>query len=74
MGKYGGVDLPLAQEKNRQGLLEDTGLTIVRWGWRDLADFAATAARLERAIARGLRPGDPSRRWRARPTAWHCGT
>ncbi|MGQ0572574.1 MAG: hypothetical protein ACT4RN_00025 [Pseudonocardia sp.] len=34
------------QEKRREDRLRDEDLEVVRWGWSDLADFAATAARL----------------------------
>ncbi|MGN6605946.1 MAG: hypothetical protein ACTHMS_02895 [Jatrophihabitans sp.] len=52
----------LQREKRRQEGLEQTDLIAVRWGWDALADFAPTAARLERAFARGVRPGR-QRRW-----------
>ncbi|GAA1829641.1 hypothetical protein GCM10009836_04380 [Pseudonocardia ailaonensis] len=40
------------EEKVREDALRDEGLRVVRWIWRDLADFAPTAARLTRALTR----------------------
>lgn len=53
MGKY---DAPgaLRAEKIRQELLEDLGLRIVRWTWRDMvADTDRTIARVRGALASG---------------------
>lgn len=40
------------QEKLREDRLRGVGLVVVRWTWRDLDDFAATAARLFAALTR----------------------
>lgn len=37
---------------DRQTALEGTGLSVVRWGWSDLYDFAVVERRIERAAAR----------------------
>ncbi|WP_375491489.1 hypothetical protein [uncultured Jatrophihabitans sp.] len=66
-GKYGLSDSVLRHEKIRQGLLEDLGLIVVRWGWSDLEPFAPTAARLRAAFVRGARPDRAPRLWQMRP-------
>lgn len=38
------------REKLREDTIRDTGLHMVRWTWRDLADFGPTAARLGRRL------------------------
>lgn len=68
-GKYGMGDSTLRHEKIRQGLLEDLGLIVVRWGWSDLEPFAPTAARLRAAMARGARPDRAPRLWQLRPAS-----
>ncbi len=55
-----------AREKWRQELMERTGLLVVRWGHRDLADFAPVAALIADRRARASRPGWP-REWIAEP-------
>ena len=40
------------QEKLREDRLRGVGLVVVRWIWRDIDDFAATAARLLAALTR----------------------
>lgn len=50
-------------EREKQELVEDAGLIVVRWGWRDLYAFGGVTRRLERGFARGERPGSPRRRW-----------
>jgi hypothetical protein len=37
-------------EKLREDRLRAAGLRVVRWGWKDLSDFAGTAARLRNAL------------------------
>jgi len=52
----------LFDEKLREDELRSEGVTIVRWTWSDLADFASTATRLRRALnAPGTRTVDPAR-------------
>lgn len=55
--KYGrllrtGQDLEevLWEEKRREDRLRAAGLTVIRWIWADLSDFAPTAARLRPAL------------------------
>jgi hypothetical protein len=45
----------LFAEKRREDALRDQGWNVVRWGWADLAEPGALAARLRRAFARGGR-------------------
>jgi hypothetical protein len=40
------------REKLREDALRAEGITVVRWTWHDLDDFAPIAARLHRALAR----------------------
>ncbi|MHA3704107.1 type IV toxin-antitoxin system AbiEi family antitoxin domain-containing protein [Jatrophihabitans sp. YIM 134969] len=66
-----GENVVLGAEKWRQEHLERLELEVVRWGSRDLRDFAATAARIRRALARAAnRDGEPP--WIAVPhgTTW----
>lgn len=62
--KYTG-DQPnsLAEEKQRQELLERTGLIVVRWGAPDLRRFGGVADRVQHALARGRQRPDHDRRW-----------
>ncbi len=62
MGKYVSADV-LRAEKVRQERLEECGLTVVRWGWRDLAD-GVLRRRLLAAFARAGRSAPADRRWR----------
>jgi hypothetical protein len=66
--KYGGIDPePLINENKRHGQLNDLDLGVVRWGTRDLRDFASVADRLRREFARrGQRPRS-DRRWTILP-------
>lgn len=57
----------LVHEKWRQEALERTGLIVVRWGAKDLADFTPTAQRLRRALSRGEQRADGDRRWTLLP-------
>jgi hypothetical protein len=59
--KYDGLDAVLA-EKRRQSRLLETGLQVVRWGWRDLRRFDLVAARLRSAF-QGGRPVGSGRGW-----------
>ena len=54
--KYRDLDDVIA-EKERQSLLMELGLTVVRWTWADLRRFDAVASRLRSAFARGRRRG-----------------
>ena len=66
--KYrGDPDEAFLREKRRQELMEDTNLTFVRWGRRDLDDMSTLVARLAAGFSRGLRRVS-DRRWRARPS------
>ena len=38
------------EEKVREDRLRATGLTVVRWIWRELDDFASVAKRIQRAF------------------------
>lgn len=40
------------QEKRREDALRDTGVSVVRWTWDELADFRAPAERIRRAFER----------------------
>jgi hypothetical protein len=40
------------REKLREDALRAEGITVVRWTWHDLDEFAPIAARLHRALAR----------------------
>ena len=51
MAKYDGTHDVAADEKRRQGELEDAGLIAVRWVWADLWPFDEVA----RPAARGVR-------------------
>ena len=52
--KYDRRDV-LTEEKQRQERLEDLGLQVIRWGWRDITrNPQATRRRIERAFERGL--------------------
>jgi hypothetical protein len=42
----------VSREKLREDALRATGLSVVRWRWRDLDDFRAVAARLSAALTR----------------------
>jgi len=66
--KYDGSDPePLLAEKKRQGALEDLDLEVVRWGSRDVRNFAPVAQRLNRAFARSRRRPRADRRWTILP-------
>jgi hypothetical protein len=60
----------LATEKDRQENLEDPGLVIARWGWREANQPPLLAAKLDRARARAKRRDarGESRGWQLRPT------
>jgi hypothetical protein len=66
--KYDGDWRRLRDEKRRQELLEQGGLIVVRWGWEELAGFAAVAARLRAGLGRGLQVSRSGRNWVARPS------
>jgi hypothetical protein len=62
--KYGRLLLPgeragdkVFQEKQREDLIRDTGLQVVRWTWGDLDQPKNLADRIRRALDRGLRSG-----------------
>ncbi len=63
MGKYVSLEVVRA-EKLRQERLEQAGLVVVRWGWHDLDNVAALAARINTAHDRGSRRLAEDRRWR----------
>ena len=62
--KYGRLLLPgeragdkIFQEKQREDLIRDTGLQVVRWTWDELDQPKNLADRIRRALDRGLRSG-----------------
>ncbi|MEJ3657516.1 hypothetical protein WEH80_31590 [Actinomycetes bacterium KLBMP 9759] len=62
--KYGRVLRPgedpgdtVFEEKRREDALRAMGLTVVRWTWQDLDDFAAVATRLRRHLGHRAHPG-----------------
>jgi very-short-patch-repair endonuclease len=65
-GKYDAGWAQVRAEKQRQERLEQAGLVVVRWGSDELSEFAAVAARLRRAFARGSRLPRSERRWTVR--------
>ncbi len=66
--KYDGTDPdPLLAEKDRQEELEDLNLGVVRWGTRNLKNFAPVARRLQRTFARGGRRPRTDRQWTVLP-------
>jgi hypothetical protein len=64
--KYDAGFARVAEEKRRQERLEETGLVVVRWGSKDLAEPAALVARLRSAFARGVHKPADERLWTAR--------
>jgi hypothetical protein len=66
--KYDGRDpAPLLDEKERQGLLDNLDLGVVRWGTRDMRNFAPVAHRLRGAFARRAQRPGVNRRWTVLP-------
>lgn len=63
LGKYTALGV-LREEKLRQERLEQAGLVIVRWGWRDLDDLVGLVRRVSWAHERGSRRHAANRRWR----------
>jgi len=61
--KYDAEGRVAARQDATHTALVRTGLEVVRWGWSDLFPFGETAREIERAMARGARPGSPRRRW-----------
>ncbi len=57
----------LVDEKRRQELLEETGLIVVRWGWREVLQFDLVAQRLRRAFEKARRRPAEERRWAVLP-------
>lgn len=51
--KYDAGRKALVAERRREQALEDLGLVVVRWEWRDLVRFEAIVRRLRSAFARG---------------------
>jgi hypothetical protein len=56
----------LLDERRRQRVLENLGLTVVRWGWTDLAQFERLAYQLRMAFDRGIGAGG-GQRWGVKP-------
>lgn len=63
LAKYGRFEA-IIEEKLRQERLEEAGVTVVRWGWKDLDNMPRLRTRIERAFARGSRVPDSERGWR----------
>jgi hypothetical protein len=61
--KYESGQPAVVAERERQKLLEQAGLIVVRWSWSDLYAFGDVAWRLRAAFRRGARHGSPDRRW-----------
>jgi hypothetical protein len=53
-GDYGDPSARILAEKARQDALEEAGWIVIRIVWSDLADAAATADRIRRALARRI--------------------
>lgn len=61
----------LTAEKERQEGLEDPGLVVTRWGWREALRPILLERKVNRALDRGRRRDDAgiARRWRTIPTS-----
>ncbi|MCU1659510.1 MAG: Uncharacterized protein JWO57_4166, partial [Pseudonocardiales bacterium] len=72
--KYDGRDALLA-ERRRQAALEQLGLVVVRWEWRDLSRFDPVAGRLRAAFGRGTprAAAGERQRWSVLPPCTRIG-
>jgi hypothetical protein len=66
--KYDGESDTLQTEKARQERLERSGLTVVRWGFKDLASMEALVTRISGGLGRGRHHTAP-RTWTWMPRA-----
>jgi hypothetical protein len=63
LGFGGNNSEALIEEKRRQERMEQAGLIVVRWGWRELGDFSRLRLRIAGALARGARIAAADRGW-----------